>query len=146
MTSKPILQQLKAKGFRVTKARESIVDVLAREQSPISAAELLAGLKKRHLTVNKTTVYREIDFLKRQGFLHEIQLGEDKKRFELNTGDHHHHLRCMRCHRVEDVPSANDLDRIEARITRQTHFQVISHALEFFGLCSECQTAHTTQR
>jgi Fe2+ or Zn2+ uptake regulation protein len=139
MVTHPILEQLKIAGFRVTKARESIIEILAKQEAPISAAELLAGLKTRRLHVNKTTVYREIDFLKRQGHLHEIQLGDDKKRFELNTGDHHHHLRCVQCHRVEDIPSVNDLDRIESCITRTTHFQVISHSLEFFGLCVNCQ-------
>lgn len=133
-------QHLKARGNRMTKARVQMIDILANAKSPLTAAEIGSLLTKRDVEVNRTTVYRELDFLLREGLLLEVDLLDGKKRYELHDEDHHHHhLVCVKCNDIRCVELPEDLEVLESKIHRQHKFKVQHHVLEFFGLCSRCQ-------
>lgn len=134
-----IVQQLKSQGHRITKARSAIIESLMESKSPVWVGELDEKLKSGGVKVNKTTLYRELDFLLAQKIVKEIQFGEDKKRYELAESAHHHHLVCINCKRVEDIDLQNDLSKQEEIIKKTKNFRVINHSLEFFGLCRNCQ-------
>ncbi|HVZ12519.1 MAG TPA: Fur family transcriptional regulator [Patescibacteria group bacterium] len=131
---------LKNKGFRVTKIRDSILSILNSTQKPLSVSEIITNLYKKDLSANKTTIYRELDFLKCQNIVIEIEFGDGKKRYELKTKNHHHHIVCLSCGRVEDL---DDFDFIfktqEEKIQTNTKFTIEKHNIEFFGLCNTCQ-------
>lgn len=133
-SAQEILDNLKGKGFRITKARKGIIEILWISEAPISAEEI-----GESLGVNKTTVYRELDFLKSQDLLEEIQLGDKKKFFEGSFKDHHHHLYCLSCKKIEDVEMESDLISIEEKISKYKNFKIQKHSLEFFGLCANCK-------
>lgn len=133
------IADLKSQGYRITKARMALLDAFSEVQEPLSAADLLAELARRDRVVNKTTVYRELDFLLERGYIHEVSLRGKEKRYELTSAGHHHHLVCVRCETVEDIPLENELATTETTIRSATGFQVQSHSLEFFGLCVACQ-------
>jgi Fur family transcriptional regulator, ferric uptake regulator len=134
-----LLQAVKDGGHRLTKARRLILAILWSSRRPLSASEILSRLDRRKIRVDKTTVYREIAFLKGLDMVREIQFGEGQQRYELTPEDHHHHIVCVRCRRVDDIVLEKDLDGAEEKIARLKSFRVISHSLEFFGLCSRCQ-------
>lgn len=134
-----LIEQLKNAGHRMTTTRREIIILLSECTAPITAMELLAQLKKRHRAVNKTTVYRELDFLQTQQLIHVVQFGDGHKHFELAETEHHHHLRCMKCERVEDVHVDNELRLAERQIRKKSRFKIMNHSLEFFGLCVQCQ-------
>lgn len=135
-----LLENLKAKGYRSSKIRTALVEILLQSKEPLSVPEILAFLAKKHLIVNKTTVYRELTALKRENIVREVQFGENKKRYEIMPEDHHHHLICLECDRVQDVELANDLTAIEKKISTTHQFTILNHALEFYGLCAACQS------
>ncbi len=89
--------------------------------------------------MNKTTMYRELDFLKKTGIVRELQLGDRLRRYEITPDDHRHHLICRNCNGVEDVVLENDLDSVEKNLRKQTKFKVEEHALTFYGTCEKCQ-------
>ena len=89
---------------------------------------------------NKTTVYREIGFLKTAGYVTELALRNDMALYEL-AGPHHHHLVCVDCGTVRDIDFRESLGREERRIERREGFRILDHSLEFFGLCGNCQRA-----
>lgn len=134
-----ILTSLKEQGHRITKARGAIVEILKENKMPLSVGELDEKLQIQGINANKTTLYRELEFLLAQRLINEINLGEDKKRYELSGAKHHHHLVCINCKRVEDIDLENDLSRQENIIKNTKKFKVINHSLEFFGLCKNCQ-------
>lgn len=135
-----ILAELSKGGFRITRARRSIIEVLLNTHLPLSAEGLLESLERRRVPANKTTVYREITFLKERGIVQEIQfLHERVKRYEVVFGNHHHHLICMGCKRVEDVELEGELEKYEREIMKSKGFKVLNHALEFMGLCEGCR-------
>lgn len=134
-----LLKSLKALGCRMTTTRKLIVSHLCNTESPVSALELLTFLSKKNMSVNKTTVYRELAALLEKKVIREIDLLDGLKRYELlDPENHHHHLVCIKCKKVKCIEMDHDLDLIERRITRSHHFTVQSHVLEFFGLCQRC--------
>ena len=96
-------------------------------------------LKQSLVKADKTTVYREIEFLLSLGILRELQFDERGKRYEVVSGEHTHHLICTNCNNVEAAVLDHDLDDVERRIRAQKKFRVQHHSLDFYGLCKACQ-------
>ncbi len=137
-TLQSILTRLKQQGYRHTQIRGAVIDSLVSRPQPISVAELLRLLSKKKIYANKTTVYRELAFLKERGIINEIKLGDSLKRYEIASETHHHHLVCVTCEKVEDVVLRKDLLAEEHRIQRTRLFKILSHSLEFYGICARC--------
>ncbi len=133
-----LIAKLRARGERITPLRKKVLDIFIRNGRPLSALDLVEKLKKSAIKCNKTTIYRQIEDLVRFNLLEEIQLGDRVVRYELNTGNHHHHLVCMGCRKVEEIKLANDLEKEERRLEKQKKFKTVRHSLEFFGTCAKC--------
>ncbi|MFA6405886.1 MAG: Fur family transcriptional regulator [Candidatus Paceibacterota bacterium] len=121
---------LKELGLKTTKVR---LQILKKLKHPIDAIELTRLLK-----VNKTSVYRELKQLISKGLVEEIEFGDGKKRYELSSLGHHHHLFCLNCHKVEDVVIDEKLIN-QSLLVKSPNFMVVKHNLEFFGYCQSCQ-------
>lgn len=139
MSADILIKKLQNDGHRMTKARSALLTILSKKHSPLSAMELQHLLEEKGIAVNKTTIYREIDFLIQQNIIHSIALADEVTRYELSSRDHHHHIQCSSCGIVIDLPLTNELSDIEKRIALNTGFSIEKHALEFFGLCPHCQ-------
>ena len=133
-----ILNKLKSEGHRITPARTQILKSFYTQSSPISAIDIIDVFKNLKIKINKTTIYRELEFLINKQILSEVEFGEGKKRYELNNG-HHHHLICLNCKKIEDVNLKTDLTEEEKKIEKETGFKIKSHTLEFFGYCKNCK-------
>lgn len=133
-----LLKELKEKGYRITKVRSFIVEYLASHKKPVDALVIQSKLAQLVKKVNKTTIYREIDFLLSQGIIKEVHFGDSKKRYEIANLPHHHHLVCKGCDGVQDVILKNELETVEQEIARKSKFKIENHTLEFFGVCSKC--------
>ncbi len=103
-----------------------MLHIFGSAASPISALDLLKKIK-----VNKTTIYRELDFLVDLGLVNEVDFGDRTKRYELKDLKHHHHLICLNCKKVADV-------NIKESFNVPKNFKVVRHNLEFFGYCQNC--------
>jgi Fur family transcriptional regulator, ferric uptake regulator len=134
-----LLQYLKDRGYRITAGRMAIVRHVAGTRKPFTAAELQTALKKKGLTANKATAYRELGVLQKEGILRPVTFDDGIQRFELHGDDHHHHLLCEKCGTVEDVHMDNDLDDLEQKISKEKKFMILRHSLEFYGLCAKCR-------
>ena len=136
--SNQVLLNLQKQGHRLTPVSKFIVGFLATHKKPFDAATLQTKLEKAVKKVNKTTVYREIEFLLSKGLIKEVSFGDGKMRYEIADLPHHHHLMCLDCKTVEDVVLKDELKSIEKKISKNTKFKIKRHALEFFGLCAQC--------
>lgn len=131
---------LRMQGHKITKNRTAILEFLSNQEKPISAEEILKHIQDEHQAVNKTTIYRELFFLLENNFIKEIEFGDGKKRYEIAINrPHHHHIICVNCKKVEDIPLEQELEAQESLIERTTGYKLTSHMLEFFGLCSNCK-------
>lgn len=136
-----VLDQLRKQGFRISKFRKSLLNLLANSGRAMTAPEILGYFSGTDTDINKSTVYRELEFLKKQGIIRELQLNEDSKRYEFSA-DHHHHLVCTNCAKIEHVELTkaetaivSDQNSIEAK----SRFKITRHELDFYGLCQNCQ-------
>lgn len=136
--SADLIKKLKDNGERITPVRQEIIEIFISLKKPITPGELLSELKKTGCRPNKTTVYRQLETLKKYGIIEEVLLGRIK-RYELKD-EHHHHAVCLQCGKIEDVIFGSDLQKQEIEIKRKKNFKVTRHSLEFFGICSDCQS------
>ncbi len=126
--------------MRSTPVHQALLKILAKNQAPLSAFEILAKLHAKKLLVNKTTVYRQLTLLEEQNLIHTVRLSDRSVRYELvNEKNHHHHLVCVKCNDVKEVSLKNHLDKQEKVIEKNKGFKITRHSLEFFGLCFNCQ-------
>lgn len=135
-TQEQIFKGLKERGERNTPIRRALVKVLLKNKGPRTAAEFQGLLEKSGIKANKTTVYRQLELLVACGAAQEIFFEDGMRRFE--AADHHHHLVCKRCKKIEEVHLPEDLKNLESSIGRKHRFKVQRHSLEFYGVCSKC--------
>lgn len=128
---------LKSAGLRATKPRLSVLTILEESNLPLSVADIAAVLRRPR--VDQVTVYRTLETFVQAGLVHHVELHQGRSFFELATREHHHHLVCRSCGRVEDVEGC-DMELVEKNVAKNSkNFHAVSsHALEFFGDCKSC--------
>ena len=125
------------KTSRNTQARLALERLLQHIPKPLAEPEIR---QKLGFSVHKTTIYRLLGKMIKEGHV-QVTLFEDGiTRYELVRA-HHHHVVCRKCKHVEEITVKGDLRVEEACIARRTKFQNISHTLEFYGVCSTCSQA-----
>ena len=132
-----ILQELKKNGYRITKARSAIIDLLSNTSQPLSASNIYNSLSSTGLKINRATVYRELIFLSANDVVRHVRLPGKATHYEINSG-HYHHLVCMSCNTIKNVDLGKHLENHERQIYDKEKFKVISHSLEFYGFCNSC--------
>jgi Fe2+ or Zn2+ uptake regulation protein len=110
-----------------------------QERHAWSIDELLEEVRSSLGAADYSSVFRAVSQLERQGVLDRIDLGDGRARLEVRE-DHHEHIRCESCGRVDEVPVCV-LDDAAAQVKELTGFKVTSHQVVFGGLCRDCAAA-----
>lgn len=127
---------LKEKKLSNTPARREILSLLLHNHGPYSAEEI-AQLIPDNLC-DEATLFRTLKQFINKKLIKVVQLDEDFKRYEYNHPDHHHHhIKCNSCAKIETLNCAS-LEAFE-KAAKSLGYQGISHRLEFFGTCQDCQ-------
>lgn len=133
---------IKENNYKLTKTRKQVLTLFEQEHRPLNAKDIITYLHENKLTVNKTTVYRELTFLHSLGFIKEVRIDDNEMHYETTSMDHHHHLVCKNCNAVEGVASnelEKEMEKLENDVLQEKGFKIDAHMLEFFGLCDTCQ-------
>lgn len=130
------LYQLRTKGYRITPQREEVLKVFSHR--PLSVDEIFDLLKKKNISIDLASIYRTVQLFVHNEILQPIEFGDGKKRYELLSEGHHHHLICNMCGTVEDISVKNEHTMLK-QISNDSKFEITQHSLEFFGLCKKCQ-------
>jgi Fur family ferric uptake transcriptional regulator len=132
----------------MTEPRRMIMDVLTGTKRHVSAEEVFMQVHKAYPNVGLTTVYRTLDLLEGMGIVAKLHFGDGRSRYELigslTKPGHHHHLVCTICKRVIDYDDFVDeelelLKKVERELSRKHAFQIVGHAIQFYGKCSHCR-------
>ncbi|MFH1063418.1 MAG: Fur family transcriptional regulator [Candidatus Omnitrophota bacterium] len=135
-------------GYRMTLARQAILDVLSQTKNHLSAEEIYHEVYKIYPSSGLATVYRTVELLVQIGLVNKFDFGDGRARYELEIGsehkDHHHHLVCMQCRRVIDYTDFIEeevelLTKTEKGLSEKYNFQIKKHIIQFYGLCDKCQ-------
>ena len=127
------------RGLRLTPLRASALRLIADADRPLKAYELLDLMKATHEGAAPPTVYRALDFLMENGFIHKLSS------INAFVGCHHpggaQHavpfLICDRCHAATELEDEQIVDALDTR-ARALGFAPRAQTLEVHGLCADC--------
>jgi len=123
---------------RMTRQRRIILDMLAASEVHPTADEVYRVVCRRLPRISLATVYRNLDLLAGEGLIERFHFADGPAYFDAHPGPHHH-VRCVGCGQVADVPA--DFCRIRpGELDRSTGYQLVSCQVEIAGLCPTCRT------
>ena len=135
-----LLKKLRQSDHRLTPQRVALVRLLAESEGHPSAARLYGQLKEQYPTMSLATVYKTLNLLKELDEVLELGFWDDDGRYDGKRPYPHPHLICIRCRNIID-PDVNLADDLAQQVAQLTGYQVLSHRLDFYGLCPACQQA-----
>jgi Fur family ferric uptake transcriptional regulator len=136
-----LLSELEAQGVRLTVQRRALVETIQQAAGHLDVASLLEEARKRDSRIDRATVYRTIELLKRLGLIDELDLmhlNGEKHYYEVRTQKDHLHLTCFRCGSVVEF-SSTTFERLKREITKENHFDIQVMRLEVGGVCRKCE-------
>lgn len=134
------IHALRESGLRISTPRRLVIEALFAEDGPVSAAHLAQSL-----SLDESSVYRNLDVLERHGLVRHLHLGHGPGLYVLAADEDAEYLYCERCAKVTTVPPSA-LDPVRERIREQfghtprfTHFAIV-------GICERCARTATGGR
>ncbi|HET8817298.1 MAG TPA: zinc uptake transcriptional repressor Zur [Pseudidiomarina sp.] len=147
MTSKETLRLItkaekicEQRGARLTPARREVFEILAGESGAVGAYDLLDKLRAAVPNAKPPTIYRALDFLQEQGFVHKIT--SSNSYVLCSHFDHQHPVQmliCDSCGTVQEIQSDGVYDALRKQAEGQG-FRVATQTIEAHGLCQDCHT------
>lgn len=131
------VEQLKAKGVRMTPQRHAILAYLLGTMAHPTADEIYRALEPDFPNMSVATVYNNLRVFKEAGLVHELTYGDASSRFDANTADHYHAI-CTKCGKIKDFDYPS-LDPVERQAAEETGYHVHSHRMEVYGVCEDCR-------
>jgi Fur family ferric uptake transcriptional regulator len=132
-------ESLRRQGRRNSGARRAVIELLGRQRCCLTAQEIFDELRADGRRVGIASVYRTLEQLTRDGFVQRVDVGAGISRFEpaYADGEHHHHLVCEDCGKVEAFADAG-LERALHKVERETGYSV-AHDVVLRGVCEDCK-------
>jgi Fur family ferric uptake transcriptional regulator len=133
------LDALDGAGYRRGGARRAVVELLGRQNCCMSAQELHERLRRARRPVGIASVYRALETLADLRLVKRIDAGDGIARYEPSRpdGDHHHHLVCRDCGKVEAF-SDDRLERAIDKVAGGLGYSVDEHEVVLTGACADC--------
>jgi Fur family peroxide stress response transcriptional regulator len=131
-------QRLQEKGMKLTPQRFAIYQILAGTETHPTADEIYQTIKPTFPMLSLNTVYYTLSSLKEAGLAWEVPVEHGPARYDANM-DHHHHLVCITCGRIDDYYD-EALDSLAPSGTNVHGYEIHSHRVEFHGYCASCRT------
>jgi Fur family peroxide stress response transcriptional regulator len=122
-------------GLKLTPQRLAILDYLKENREHPSAETIFKAIRERFPTISFSTVYNTLSTLAKNGVLQELTIDPEKKRFDPNSGPHHH-LICIRCKKIVDITVDYAL---KVPYSFKKGFDIVGSHIEFYGICPECK-------
>jgi Fur family ferric uptake transcriptional regulator len=136
------IDELKSTGLKATLPRLKILEVFQRaSQRHMTAEDVFRVLLEERSDIGLATVYRVLTQFEQAGILSRSHFESGKAVYELNEGQHHDHLVCLDCGRVEEFYDA----QIEARqqaVAQSKGFSIADHALSLYAHCTKTDCPH----
>ncbi len=128
---------LRQNHIKITKARTTILDIIMKSDSSISAEDIYNRCVKQGEDVNLSTVYRSLDLFEDKDIINKLDLGEGRYTYRINNHSHMHTLKCSLCHKEIEVPCP--MYQVEELVRNKTGFVLTDHQLVLKGICEECK-------
>jgi len=143
ITRRSLMEELVARGVRITEQRRLLVGIIQDSPRHLDAASLLEIAKKQDPGIDRATVYRTIALLKHRGLIDELDLMHiegEKHYYEVKTSSDHCHMACFECGAIMEYASSS-FEKLKREIAKESRFQIRVVRLEIGGSCERCRKA-----
>ena len=135
-------QDLKTIGLKATAPRLKILDLFENSKvRHLSAEDIYKLLLAAGLDTGLATVYRVLTQFEQAGLLERHHFESGRAVFELKEGDHHDHLVCLQCGRVEEFYDA-EIEKRQKKVAKERGFVVREHSLHLYADCVKADCPH----
>ena len=139
---------LKSLGLKATGPRLRILALFQNaaltEKRHLTADEVFSQLKAEGDDVGLATVYRVLTQFEVAGLLRRHHFDTESASYELGEPEHHDHLVCLQCGKIEDFVDV-EIERRQQEIASRFGFTLDHHTLCLYGICKECQEKNATK-
>jgi Fur family transcriptional regulator, ferric uptake regulator len=136
------IDELKSTGLKATVPRLKILEVFQKgNDRHMTAEDVFRVLLQERSDVGLATVYRVLTQFEQAGILSRSHFESGKAVYELNSGQHHDHLVCLDCGRVEEFYDA-EIERRQHAVAKAKGFTITDHALSLYASCTKTDCPH----
>lgn len=131
-------QDLRKAGLKVTLPRLKILEILEKaDPHHMSAEDVYKALLELGEDVGLATVYRVLTQFEAAGLVKRHNFEGNHAVFEIEQGEHHDHLVCLHCRRVDEFID-EAIEQRQELIAKESGFRMIDHSLTIYGICKRC--------
>lgn len=120
--------------MRMTKQRKTILAILNKASTPLSADMIFNDMKDE--TMNLSTVYRTLDAFFAEGILSKSTM-KNTQFYYVNHRHHHHYMICISCQKMYELDC--HIDDFALKVALDHHFKITHHDMTVYGYCENCQ-------
>lgn len=133
-------QELRDVGLKVTLPRMKILEIMERETNErhLNAEQVYKILLSENEEIGLATIYRVLTQFEAAGLGSRHHFEGGNSVFELNKGQHHDHLVCVKCGQVDEFTDDIIEDR-QNQIAKGLGYDLTDHSLYLYGLCPNCK-------
>ncbi len=130
---------LKKAGLKVTLPRMKILEILQNaDKKHLSAEDIYKRLLEAGEEIGLATVYRVLTQFEAANLVTRHHFEGGQAVFELEQGEHHDHLVCIKCGKVEEFLNET-IESCQQKIADNAGYRITDHALIIYGVCPDCQ-------
>jgi len=131
------IDELKSTGLKATLPRLKILEIFQKgAQRHMTAEDVFRVLLQEHSDIGLATVYRVLTQFEQAGILSRSHFESGKAVYELNEGQHHDHLVCLDCGKVEEFYDA-EIEKRQQAVAMEKGFAIADHALSLYAHCTK---------
>ena len=134
----PNSKDLKDAGLKTTLPRLRILTILEEgKQRHFSAEDVYKALLDAGEEIAFATVYRVLTQFENAGLVLRHNFEGGRSVFELDRGEHHDHMVCIKCNKVTEFYD-DEIEKRQKKAAKKYNFDLQDHSLYLYGLCSDC--------
>jgi len=138
----PSIDELKGTGLKATLPRLKILEIFqAGKQRHMTAEDVFRVLLEDRSDIGLATVYRVLTQFEQAGLLNRSNFESGKAVYEINEGQHHDHLVCLDCGRVEEFYDA-EIEKRQSAVAKTKGFTIADHSLSIYANCTKTDCSH----
>lgn len=136
------IDELKSTGLKATLPRLKILEIFQKStQRHMTAEDVFLLLQEERADVGLATIYRVLAQFEQADILSRSHFESGKAVYELNEGQHHDHLVCLDCGRVEEFFDA-EIEKRQNAVAKAKGFAIADHALSLYAHCTRADCQH----
>ena len=133
-------RNIRKAGLKVTLPRIKILEIMENgDARHMSAEEVYKALLEQGSDIGLATVYRVLTQFESAHIVQRHHFADGHSVFELERGNHHDHLVCIRCGKVDEFQD----DIVEAqqhKIANKYDYEITDHCFHLYGICASCRS------